>query len=249
MDSLRRHPFPVVAHFDKVVALSYAFPKDVLRPLLPCGLEIDTFEGLGFVTVALVWTSQLRPAGFPAFLGQDFFLAGYRIFARLRDQSGRRLRGLRILRSETDQRRMVWAGNLLTRYRYRHVRVRVDGGAQTRVRTSLANGTQTLDLTFGKSLPDTPLPAVSPFPDWHTARRFSGPMPFTFSPEGNRDILVIQGSRTNWVPRPIPVASWQVSLFDEPPFRDSQPILANAFAVEDVAYRWQKGRMVSPLAS
>ena len=110
---LRRHPFPVLARFERVVATSFAFPIAVLQPIIPAGLEIDSYGDLGFVTVALVWTRDLRPAGFPAFVGQDFFLAGYRVFTRLRDASGRRLRGLKILRSETDKRRMVWAGNLL----------------------------------------------------------------------------------------------------------------------------------------
>jgi hypothetical protein len=94
MNFLQSHPFPVLAHFDKVVAVSFAFPEQVLRPLVSPGLEMDTYDGLGFITVALVWTRRLRPAGFPEFLGKDFFLAGYRIFTRLRDESGRRLRGL-----------------------------------------------------------------------------------------------------------------------------------------------------------
>ena len=76
LENLRKHPFSVVARFERVVAVSFAFPETVLRPLVPNGLEIDTYEGLGFVTVAMVWTKRLRPAGFPAFLGQDFFLAG-----------------------------------------------------------------------------------------------------------------------------------------------------------------------------
>src|SRR5205814_9000012 len=118
---LRRHPFPVVAWFERVVALSFAFPETVLRPLVPNALEIDLYEGLGFVTVALVWTKQLRPAGFPAFLGRDFFLAGYRVFTRLQDVSGRRLRGLRIVRSETDRQSMVSVGKLFTQYHYRRV--------------------------------------------------------------------------------------------------------------------------------
>src|SRR5438445_5927839 len=133
---LKRHPFPVVAWFERVVAVSFAFPETVLRPLVPSALEIDAYEGLGFVTVALVWTRRLRPAGFPVFLGQDFFLAGYRVFTRLRDASGRRLRGLKIVRSETDRQRMVSAGNLFTRYCYRRIKVAIrEEGADTHIRT------------------------------------------------------------------------------------------------------------------
>jgi uncharacterized protein YqjF (DUF2071 family) len=245
LNHLRRHPFPVVAWFDRVVAVSFAFPETALRPLVPDGLEIDAYKGLGFVTVALVWTKRLRPAGFPIFLGRDFFLAGYRIFTRLRDDSGRRLRGLKIVRSETDKQTMVWSGNLLTHYAYRRVNVTIqETGAETRVQTSLGDGTPTLELTFDSRTESSALPEGSPFPDWHTARLFAGPMPFTFSPEADGTFVVIEGSRQNWVPRPVVVKQWKVGLFGESPLRERTPILANAFAVEKIPYRWEKGRIV-----
>src|SRR3712207_2113829 len=113
---LRRHPFPVVAHFRHALALAYAFPRDALEPLLPPGLVLDTHGEHAFAAVALVQTERLRPAGAPAWLGRDFFLAGYRIFVRLRGAES--LRGLYILRSETDRRTMALFGNLLTHYNY-----------------------------------------------------------------------------------------------------------------------------------
>ena len=221
-----------------------------MRPLVPDGLEIDCYEGLGFVTVAMVWTRRLRPAVFPAWLGQDFFLAGYRVFTRLRDESGGRRRGLNIVRSETDQRRMVWMGNLMTHYRYRHVQVRAqETNGRTRVETLCAAGKRSLDLTFESPAGEVPLPAGSPFGDWQSARRFAGPMPFTFSAEGDGSFVVIEGSRQNWVPRPILVRDWQVALFEEAPLRGTVPILANAFTVEGVSYRWKRGRVVRPGAA
>lgn len=244
---LRCHPFAVVARFERVVAVSFAFPETILRPLVPAGLEIDTHEGLGFLTVAMVWTTKLRPAGFPEFLGQDFLLAGYRVFTRLCEKSGRRLRGLKIIRSETDKKRMVWAGNLLTAYNYRYVNVRVtESGSETTVETSLPNGTRTVALTFGQPGEGVGLPAASPFRDWHTARLFAGPMPFTFSPRLDGRFVVIEGSRQDWTPRPIPVSKWEVGLFQEEIFRGTKPVFANAFSVEGVNYRWEKGRIVSP---
>jgi Uncharacterized conserved protein (COG2071) len=243
---LKRHPFPVDAHFDRAVALSFAFPEAVVRPLVPPALSIDTYEGLAFVTVAMVWTRALRPAGFPEILGQRFFLAGYLVFTRMQEPSGRRLRGLRILRSDTDKRRMVWAGNLLTDYRYAHVAVHTrETGATTQVQTIDGRGAITLDLTF--TVPDTavPLPIGSPFRDWTEARRFAGPMPFTFAAEDEKTIVVVEGSRQHWEPRPISVDAWRVALFDDTPLCDATPVLANAFIVEDVAYQWKRGRVVS----
>ncbi len=245
--NIKHHPFPVVARFERAVAASFAFPEAVLRPLVPDDLEIDTYEGFGFLTVAMVWTNKLRPAGFPVFLGQDFFLSGYRVFTRLRDESGRSLRGLKIVRSETDKRRMAWAGNLVTDYRYRHINLRVEkSGSETHVETSLANGMRTLTLTFEPPDDSVLLPEGSPFGDWHTARLFAGPMPFTFSPMDDGRFVVIEGSRQNWSPRPVRVKDWHVGLFDEAPLKGTKPILANAFMVENVSYRWKSGRIVRP---
>jgi hypothetical protein len=247
MNRLKHHPFPVVAHFDRVVAVSFAFPSAVLRPLVPDGLEIDAYGDFGFVTAALVWTRDLRPAGFPKFLGQDFFLAGYRIFTRLRDESGRNLRGLTILRSETDKRRMVALGNRMTGYNYRHVAVQISkSNSETRVITSLAGRETTLDLTFDAEAANASLPEGSPFADWRTARQFAGPMPFTFSPEADGSFVVIEGRRADWTPRPIVVRDWHIGIFDEAPLRGVKPVLANAFAVENIAYRWSRGRIVKP---
>jgi uncharacterized protein YqjF (DUF2071 family) len=244
---LKRHPFPVQAWFERVVAVSFAFPEATLRTLVPDTLEIDTYKGFGFVTVAMVWTKGLRPVGFPTFLGQDFFLAGYRVFARLRDDSGRRLRGLKILRSETNKPSMVWLGNLMTGYRYRRVAIQIHkSGQDIRVETSLEDGSTTLNLTFESPVGTVALPEGSPFDDWKTARLFAGPMPFTFSPEDDGSFVVIEGKRQNWEPRPVFVKQWQVSLFDAEPLRGTTPILANAFIVEGVSYRWKKGRIVRP---
>lgn len=237
---LKRHPFPVVAHFDRVMAVSFALPEEILAPLVPRPLEVDTYQGLGFVTAALVWTRRLRPAGFPAWLGRDFFLAGYRVFVRATTPEGRRLRGLRILRSETDRRTMVAAGNFLTHYRYRPIRLEETPG---NIRTTRPDGTVSLELSFSSD-PDSGLPEGSPFPDWRTARRFAGPMPFTFDLETPRRIVVIEGRRADWSPRPFRVESCHLSLFDEAPFQGAQPILANAFAVENIDYRWERGRLL-----
>jgi uncharacterized protein YqjF (DUF2071 family) len=171
LTALKCHPFPVVARFDRVVAVSFAFPEEALRAMVPRGLAMDSYEGFGFVTVALVWTRKLRPAGFPEMLGRDFFLAGTRIFTRLEDETGRRLRGLKIIRSETDKRTMVWAGNLMTGYNYRLARVNIDEvGAETRIVVKRMDGEVSLDLRFNPESPDPGLPVGSPFRDWRTAR-------------------------------------------------------------------------------
>ena len=69
-------------------------------------------------------------------------------------------------------------------------------------------------------------------------------MPFTFSPVGERKFVVVEGRRGNWKPRPITVNHWEIGLFREKEFQGVKPVLANAFCVAEIDYRWEKGRVV-----
>jgi len=61
--------------------------------ILPC-LSLDLHaDKWAFVAAAMVETDNLRPKGFPKFLGKDFFLIGYRVLLRYRGENGRFLRG------------------------------------------------------------------------------------------------------------------------------------------------------------
>ena len=237
----RRHPFAVRARFRECLTLTYAFPADVLRPLLPPGLELDTLRGYGFAAVALVRTESLRPAGWPQAFGQDFFLSGYRVFARVRRPDGRRLRGLRILRSDTDRLRMVIGGNLFTHYNYHRCEAAVDtSDSRLRVTICTRDGLADLDVS---AWPDSPeLPEGSPFESWKEARRYAGPLPFTFDSEAEtHSIIAIEAARTRWQPTPVNVDVRAMSFFDHGVFRGAAPILAAAFAVSDVDYEWKRG--------
>src|SRR4051812_2152037 len=181
---LKRHPIPIKAHFDFSLVLAYAFPQEVLSPLLPPGLVLDTYQNFGFLAIAMVRTRNLRPAFLPASIGQSFFLTGYRIFVRHREKSGRNLRGLRILRSDTDHRMMAFFGNRLTHYNYQHAQIhwsRAGNAVEIDIRTT--DSRADLQVRADLATRPAPLPATSPFPDLQTARRFAGPLPFTFDYE------------------------------------------------------------------
>jgi hypothetical protein len=238
---LRRHPFPVEAHLQHCLTLTYALPPDVLRPLLPPGLELETAGGYGFLAIAVVQARGLRPAALPAPLGQDCFLAGYRVFTVFRVPGGRRLRGLLILRSDADRASMVAGGNLLTHYRYHRCTARLDQ-ADAAIRIAVTTGDRGGDLRLTADLSTHGVPADSPFASVREARRFAGPLPFTFDYEPEtRAIIAIQATRANWRPEPVSVEVAQVSFFDQPAFRGCTPILAAAFHVKAVDYRWERG--------
>jgi len=238
---LRRHLIPIQAHFDFSLVLTYAFPEHLLQPLLPPGLSLDTYEGFGFLAIAMVQTRELRPVLFPKVLGQRFFLTGYRIFARYQTPAGRRLRGLRILRSDADRWSMVAGGNLFTHYNYHRCDAIIDEAAdRIRVSVTTSDAIGRVDLTA--NLMDTTLPAGSPFPTMRDARRFAGPLQFTFDYERETGAIVaIQATRTTWMPTPVAVDVRRVAFFDQPIFKGCTPILAAAFHVKDIDYRWERG--------
>jgi hypothetical protein len=245
---LRRHPFAVEAHFRHSLVLTYAYPEDVLSPLLPPGLTLDARDGLGFLAIALVDTRGLRPTWAPRLLGQDFFLSGYRIFARLTTRAGRTLRGLRILRSDADRRLMVTSGNLLTHYRYRKCEAQMrESGDRLDVCVRTPGAEADLDLTADLGTrPEAPPPG-SPFRDLREARMFAGPLPFTFDYEREtHSIVVIEGQRERWDPQPVSVDIRRVTFLERPPFEAWPRVLANAFHVRDVPYRWRPG-VLEPL--
>jgi len=240
---LKRHPFPVVAHFEHCLVLAYMLPRETLTPLLPPGLELDTFEEFGFVAIAMVQTKRLRPAFLPDAFGQDFFLTGYRIFARYTTPEGRSLRGLRILRSDTDKSLMAFSGNLLTHYNYRRAKVTLNVSPE-RIEVQIRTPHQEADLHVLADLTSmpAPLPAGSPFHDLKEARRYAGPLPYTFDYERETNSIIrIQGIRHDWLPVPVRVDVREVTFFDDARFRGVKPILANAFYVKNIPYRWERG--------
>lgn len=239
LDFLKNHPFAVDAFFDYSLVLTYAVPKAELQSLIPACLELDTFQDShGFLAVAMVQTKALRPAGFPQFLGNDFFLIGYRIFVRYTTRSGKRLRGLYIVKSETDSKRMDLLGSIFTKYRYTTTDISQTTDDSIMTVTSQASG---LDIVVDTNASAGLLPPYSLFSDWKDARRFAGPLPFTFSynPK-NGEVLIVEGVREHWEPTPVDVLRADISIFKA--IRVTDYMLASAFIIRDIPYHWKRGR-------
>jgi hypothetical protein len=234
---LKTHPFAVEAFFERSLVLTFAAPAAEIQALLPPPLVPDTFQSeWGFLAVALVQTRQLRPKGWPAVLGHDFCLVGYRALVRYITPAGRRLRGLYILRSETDRKRMEWLGNLFTHYRYATTDITLTENA-----SGLAIASRQSNFLIRAAPPQatTLLPPGSPFTTWAEARRFAGPLPFTFSVGAER-VLLIEGVRQHWQPQPVVIEHAEVGFLRHLPL--SRLVLASAFELRDVPYYWKKGR-------
>ncbi|MGA9213480.1 MAG: hypothetical protein WBY99_12365, partial [Kaistella sp.] len=89
---------------------------------------------------------------------------------------------------------------------------------------------------------EIPLPKNSIFSDWKEARRFAGPLPFTFTfNKEKKEMLIIEGVRQNWKPNPLQVEKYRFQFVEK--FNFSEAILANAFIINDIPYSWKKGKI------
>lgn len=238
---LKNHPFAVEAFFESSLVFTFAIPKEEIKHLIPECLELDTFQDKwAFIAVAMVDTRNLRPKGFPKFMGNDFFLIGYRVFVRFTNNIGKNLRGLYILKSETDKNKMEFLGNIFTHYNYTTTDIR-----QTVKGRSIDIASTKSNFRIQIEIPDNEeivLPDCSPFPDWKEARRFSGPLPFTFSyNKVEQNVLIIEGVREKWKPMPVRVIDYNFSFLDS--MKLSEVRLSNAFIIKNIPYYWKKGKI------
>lgn len=236
---LKNHPFAVEAFFKSSLVLTFAVPKEQVQELIPECIQLDTFQDKwAFIAVAMVQTKNLRPKGFPKFMGNDFFLIGYRVFVRYTNNAGKSLRGLYILKSETDKKKMEFMGNIFTHYNYTTTDINQTEQTNTVEITSVNSK---FKITIDKKEEEITLPEHSPFADWKEARRFAGPLPFTFTyNKDTREVLIIEGVRQNWTPNPVKVIDYEFEFLNS--LKLENAFLANAFIIKNIPYYWKKGK-------
>ena len=133
---------------------------------------------------------------------------------------------------------MQYLGNLFTHYHYTTTDMKVVTNNELLEVTSAQSGIQ---ISVDTTRLDTVLPATSPFDNWKEARRFAGPLPFTFTCEpGSDKVLIIEGVRENWAPQPVKVNHAEVGFLRQPAFREAR--LANVFLIRQIPYYWKKGK-------
>ncbi|WP_298495185.1 DUF2071 domain-containing protein [uncultured Algibacter sp.] len=237
---LKNHPFAVEAFFESSLVLTFAVPKEELQSMLPECLELDIYnDTYAFIAAAMVQTKNLRPKGFPEFMGNNFFLIGFRIFVRYTTKDGKRLRGLFILKSETNKKKMEFMGNIFTHYNYTTTDIKQKVHGSTKEISSIKSDLKiSMDTCENNEIL---LPKNSPFKNWKEARRFAGPLPYTFTyNEKTKEVLIIEGVRQNWKPKPTKIINYHISFIESLKLKNT--VLANAFTIENIPYYWKKGR-------
>lgn len=240
--NLKNHPFAIDASFDRSIVLTFSVEKERVQHLIPPCLQPDVYKDKwAFVAIAMVQTNDLRPAGFPKIFGNDFFFIGYRIFVRYINHAGKRLRGLYILQSETNSSTMQLLGDVFTRYHYKTTDIhQSDKSGKIQIKSYKSQ----FNVVLQTERPEVALPPNSPFDTWSDARKFAGPLPFTFSylPKTSQ-VLIVEGVRESWIPKPIEVEEYDFKFLHSIGLADAP--LANAFMIEKIDYHWRKGKLES----
>lgn len=129
-------------------------------------------------------------------------------------------------------------GNIFTHYNYTTTDIRQEETADT---TTISSIKSNLRITVDNSAEGILLPEHSPFADWKEARRFAGPLPFTFTyNQEKKEVLIIEGVRENWTPAPVRVLDYQIDFLNS--LKTDPPVLANAFIIKHIPYYWKKGK-------
>ena len=135
---------------------------------------------------------------------------------------------------------MALLGNLFTHYNYETVPVTIQAEART---LAMTFGTAAVAVDEGGADEAVELPPNSPFADWKEARRFAGPLPFTFAYHAPaRSVVIVEGVREHWQPAPVRVLRHHVPYLRALGLGE-EGILASAFVVRDIPYTWKAGRL------
>ena len=135
---------------------------------------------------------------------------------------------------------MEFFGSIFTQYNYTTTDIHIIRQNGT---TEISSNKSDFNIRIETSdNEDISLPAGSPFAGWKEARRFAGPLPFTFNYNpADKKVLIIEGVRENWKPMPVRVSQHNFSFINRMNLSDVR--LANAFIICDIPYYWKKGKI------
>ena len=82
-------PWIMTQRWNDLLFLHYALPPEVLRPLVPDVLTLDTYKQRAWISVTPFWINHLRPPGVPSLPWFSHFAeVNVRTYVTLRRQAG-----------------------------------------------------------------------------------------------------------------------------------------------------------------
>src|SRR5258706_4102422 len=95
---------------DRRILANYLVDPDTLARILPAPFRPKLMEGFGVAGICLIRLKQIRPRGFPQFMGISSENAAHRIAVEWEDEQGATREGVFIPRRDSSSRLNVLAG-------------------------------------------------------------------------------------------------------------------------------------------
>jgi hypothetical protein len=233
-----RHPFAVCGRIAQCWLFVHRVPVEDVRVLLPAPLELVTHGGFAFWNVVVCRLTNMRPFPLPAAFGIGYWHVAYRLHARLAGK----IEGLYFVGSECDRTLVTWSGNLLTDFRFRTARIRVEASERS-VDGSVGAARFRIDRTSTPAFADG-----SPFATLDEAAQALEYPPRALCPTDDGSVSVVQVRRDpaawRWRNVAATEARWVLPGLAEAP-------LELCYEIEPIDYRWERAQRVKgrPCAS
>jgi hypothetical protein len=198
---------------DRRILANYRVDAAVLARVLPPQFRPKLIGGFGVAGICLIRLKQIRPRGFPPFMGISSENAAHRIAIEW-DENGAVREGVFIPRRDTSSRMNVLAGGRLFAGLHHHALFNVHESAD-RFSVSLDSDDHRTHVRIDATLADA-LPAGSVFGDIDCASRFfqAGSLGYSPSAEpGRLDALELHS--LDWKVQPLAVQRIESSFFDD----------------------------------
>lgn len=223
---------------DRRILVNYHVDPAVLAPLLPAPFRPKLVDGWGMVGICLIRLKQVRPAGWPAWLGIESENAAHRTAVEW-DDAGQVREGVYVRRRDTSSRLNAWAGGRLFPGQQYHARFEVRE-SQDRFDVALTSDDGATSLAVRGHVADR-LPATSVFGSLAAASAFfqAGSLGYSATSSPSR-FQGMELSCRNWHVDPLAVDEVQSSLFDDKTLFPSGSIEFDcALLMRGIAHQWQ----------
>jgi len=187
----------MVGDIDLCWLFAYRVPAEQVERLLPKPLELVRKGGFAYINVVISELRHMRPAGLPSFVGLHYWHIAYRLYCRYRCVNGQVIEGLYFLRSDADKGAMVFAGNLLTDFRFHRAKLIVDLTRES-LDAKIESAGGDAEFTVDRLSP-VQLPPDAPFADLAEAKKELQYKPAAFFVHHDRvDVLKITRNEEDW---------------------------------------------------
>ncbi len=229
-----KNAFPMQAQMARCFLFVLQTPEKAVASFLPPEINLITRNGFAFWNVVVCRIEGMRPKGFPAWLGVNYWHVAYRLYVRKTTKEGPILEGLYFVRSDCDDRILAAAGRILTDFQFNLAKISFEDGAEARIRVESPRAPMEVILDRSEA---PVLAEYSAFGSLDEAARELKYKPRAIIPraDGRVDVVGIVRNEEAWRSRLISARKAEFGFFKGMPVRWEL-----GYEVEPIFYQWKR---------